>query len=125
MVKNYSIEVVDGVSVTRFSQKAALSEIINAMDDVSAIGVFKRRLWIFHDGVVNLSTGEIRKIAEHGVKIWAAPSKAAIVVPDSLSFGLARMHDAFRDEKGGETRVFRTEQEAIAWLEEADDVVTP
>lgn len=95
------------------------------MDDVSAIGVFKRRLWIFHDGLVNLEIGEIKKIAEHGIKIWAAPSKAAIVVPDSLSFGLARMHDAFRDEKGGETRVFRTEQEAIAWLEEADDILTP
>jgi hypothetical protein len=124
MIKNYSIEVVDGMIVTRFSQKAALSDIINAMDDVLTVGVFNKRLWVFHDGLVNLKTGEIRKIAEHGIKIWAAPSKAAIVVPDSLSFGLARMHDAFRDEKGGETRVFRNEQEAIAWLEEADDIAT-
>lgn len=121
MEKNYSIEVVDRICVTRFSQKPTPSEIISALDDVSAIGEFQRRLWIFHDGV-DLKTEEVKKIAKYGLVVWPVPSRAAIVAPDDLSFGLARMHGALREQEGLETRVFRTEQKAIAWLKEANDM---
>lgn len=120
MEKNYSIEVINRMSVTRFSQKPTLSEILSAMDDVSAMGEFRRRLWIFDTGV-NLRYDELEKIGHHGKAIWPVPSKAAIVTPDDLSFGLARMHDVFREQEGVENRVFRTEREAMVWLKEKND----
>lgn len=120
MGKSYSIEIVDGISVTRFSRKPTLSEIISALDDVSAIGEFRRRLWLFCDGA-DLKTEEIRKIGEYGIEVLPVPSRAAIVAPDDLTYGLARMHEAFREQEGLENKVFRTEQEAMAWLKEAND----
>ncbi len=115
MQKNYSIDVVDGITVTRFSKKPELSELIGAMDDVLARGESRLRLWVFEAGI-NFSYDEIVEIAKHGKVVWPVPSMAAIVVPDDLSFGLARVHDVYREQKGSEVRVFRTETEAIAWL---------
>lgn len=117
MQKPYILEIVEGISVVRFSKKPTLSEIINAMDEVTAKGVTRRRLWIFQFGA-DCETSELRIIAHKGLMIWPVPSKSAIVAPDNLTFGLARMHDVFREYEGLETRVFRGEQEAIIWLNE-------
>lgn len=115
MLKNYSIEVVDEICVVRFSKKPTRIEVLSAIDDSSAIGKFRKRLWIYQAGA-DLKADEIREIGEYCIKIWPVPSKVAVVVPDDLSFGLARMHDVFREQEGVETKVFKTEQEAIGWL---------
>ena len=124
MIKNYSIEVVDEICVVRFSQKPTLSEVLSAIGDASDIGKFQRRLWIYQEGA-DLKTDEIQKIAKHSVEIWPLPSKVAIVASDTLTFGLARMHDVYREQEGVETRVFRTEQEAIGWLENENSMRIP
>jgi hypothetical protein len=124
MLKNYSIEVVDEICVVRFFQKPTPSEALSAIDDASDIGKFQRRLWIYQEGA-DLKTDEIQKIAKHCVEIWPLPSKVAIVASDTLTFGLARMHDVYREQEGVETRVFRTEQEAIGWLENENSMKIP
>jgi hypothetical protein len=48
-------------------------------------------------------------------------SRFAIVAPDDLAFGLGRMYAAYRDVDARSTknvRVFRTMEEAVAWLDE-------
>lgn len=117
MQKPYSFEVVDGISVVRFFKEPTLPEILGAMDEVVAKGVTRRRLWIFQFGA-NFTTSEIKKIAGHGIEMWPMPSRSAVVAPDDLTFGLARMHEVFREYEGLNTRVFRGEQEAIVWLNE-------
>ena len=50
-----------------------------------------------------------------------ASSRFAIVAPDDLAFGLGRMYAAYRDvdaRSTKEVRVFRTMEEAVAWLDE-------
>jgi hypothetical protein len=50
-------------------------------------------------------------------------SRVAIVAPGDLFFGLSRMYEAYRDASGLPLRVFRTLEEARAWLGlEAQDV---
>lgn len=44
------------------------------------------------------------------------PSKAAVLVSDPLSFGMARMLSALADEEQPETRVFEDEDAAHDWL---------
>lgn len=124
MQTNYYIEIDDRISVIRFSQKPILSEVISAMDDVSVRGEFRLRLWIFQAGV-DLRTDEIEKIGQYAKKKWPEPAKTAVVTPDDLSFGLARMHDVFREQEGVESRVFRTEREALNWLKEENDLRIP
>lgn len=90
-------------------------ELKKAMDDVLEKGACDLRLWEFKVGVA-IDTSQIEEIAKYGEQIWPVPSRAAIVAPDDLSFGLARIHDVHRDQNKRETMVFRTVQEAIKWL---------
>ena len=113
--KVYSIEINDLISVTRFSQEPTLSEIKSAIDDVAAMGEFRKRLWIFDAGI-DLRTDEIVEIGQYSKEMWSEPSVTAIVVPDDFSFGLARMYDAFREQEGVKSMVFRTESEAMDWF---------
>jgi len=115
--KPFSIEVADEMTVVRFFRKPTVSETIDAMDDSVAGGVTFRQIWVFQCGI-NFSTDELRTLARHGIKIAQRPSRNAFVAPDDFSFGLARMYEVFRDQEGYEIRVFRGEQEAIAWLNE-------
>lgn len=117
MQKPFSFEVVDGTSIVRFLKKPTLLELLGAMDEVVVGGVSRRRLWIFQFGA-NFTTSEVKEIAQHGIEIWPVPSRSAIVAPDDLTFGLARMHDVFSEHEGLKIRVFRGEQEAIVWLNE-------
>lgn len=115
MKKNHSFSVVDGIAVTHFFKKPKLAGIISAMDEVLESGEYRLRLWVLEEGI-DLSHHDIKELALHGSDMWPAFSKAAIVVPDDLSYGLARVHDVYRDDDS--TQVFRSEMEAIAWLKE-------
>jgi len=49
------------------------------------------------------------------------PSRFAIVIRDTLSFGLSRMYEAFREMHAKSTRqimIFHHLEEALAWLDE-------
>jgi len=52
------------------------------------------------------------------------PSRFAIVAPGDLAFGLGRMYSTYRELEPRSTkavRVFRTMDEALAWLDAAPD----
>ncbi len=49
--------------------------------------------------------------------------KVAVVAPGSLSFGLARMYQAFADSVPWDFAVFRTADDAFAWLSVPDDTI--
>lgn len=121
MDKCYSIEKNNGITKICFFRKPKMSELKKAMDDVLEKGDCDLRLWEFKAGVV-LDTSQIEEIAQYGEKIWPVPSRAAIVAADDLSFGLARIHDVYRDQNRRETMVFRTIQEAIKWLKEESEI---
>jgi len=64
---------------------------------------------------VDVSAEDIRELAQKN--IFSPHSRRAIVVPNDLIFGLARMYEILRDLQG-ETgiRVFRTLDEALDWV---------
>jgi hypothetical protein len=45
-----------------------------------------------------------------------ATPKVAVVAPEDISFGLARMYEAFSEEVPWEFEVFRATDAALAWL---------
>jgi len=54
----------------------------------------------------------------------ARPTRFAIVAPGDLAFGMGRMYATYRGQNPKSTRevrVFRTMEEARAWLEDAGD----
>ncbi|MBU1219438.1 hypothetical protein KKF34_15945 [Myxococcota bacterium] len=124
MLNNYSIQVVENICVVRYHHKPTFSEVLSSINDASNMGEFNRRLWIYED-TADLQSDEIQKVASLCKAKWPVPSKVAIVTPNDHSFGLARMHDVYREQEGVETRVFRTEIEAIVWLSNDNSMRNP
>src|SRR5262245_22008286 len=48
------------------------------------------------------------------------PYRTAIVAPADVSYGLARMYEAYQEPTAGELRVFRSLDDALAWLRPTD-----
>jgi hypothetical protein len=113
--KNYSIEYKDEVTTVRFFREPGLDDMCNAVYDVTESYPSELRLWDLSCGI-NLSNIEIEQLAEYAKSKFLTPAKIAVVAPGDLAFGLARVHDFYREEEIIEQRVFRTEQEARAWL---------
>lgn len=65
------------------------------------------------------SPDALREFAEYFAKHYerceAAP-KTAVIAPGDVSYGMARMYEAFVHRVPGEFVVFRTAHEALAWL---------
>lgn len=49
------------------------------------------------------------------------PGRAAVLASSNLIYGLLRMYEVFNEGNPAEIRVFRKPDEAIAWLEGAED----
>ncbi|HKD50273.1 MAG TPA: hypothetical protein VKB90_05730 [Candidatus Acidoferrum sp.] len=64
---------------------------------------------------VEVSGDDIREIAQKN--IFSPLSRRAIVVPNDVIFGLARMYEILRELQGESgIRVFRTLDEALDWV---------
>jgi hypothetical protein len=48
--------------------------------------------------------------------VLSPESRRAVVVPSDLGFGMARMYEMLREERGGVTRAFRDVDEARRWV---------
>ena len=118
MSKDYSIEVIDGITITRFSRVPGFSDFVSAIQDVVKIDKHGRRLWDLSCGidVKDASGDKVQTLAEIGKSALPGPGKAAIVAPEDFTYGIVRMHDVYRQNMNYEIEVFRTEQEALDWL---------
>jgi hypothetical protein len=65
-----------------------------------------------------LSTEDVRALATTVVALsdQIGASRVAIVVPDPLTFGFARMYEAFADRALVRSRTFYTHSDALTWL---------
>ncbi len=68
-----------------------------------------------HMTKLEVNAEDVRLLAERNV--FAAEARRAIVVPDDVGFGLARMFELLRDAKGERgIRVFRRLEEGLEWV---------
>jgi hypothetical protein len=58
----------------------------------------------------------VRALASHAL-VLSPDSRRGVVVPSDLGFGMARMYEMLRSQRGGATRVFRDFDEARRWVE--------
>ena len=114
MTKNYTIQILDEVSIVRFTEPPSYSDIINTLNEFSD-NEQPLRLWDLTSGM-NLTTNELISIADHGKKTLKKAAKVAIVAPSDLTFGLSRMHGVYREQDSLDANVFRSKEEAINWL---------
>jgi hypothetical protein len=61
----------------------------------------------------------VRALAQEPL-VLSPTSRRAVVVASDLGFGMARMYEMLRDERGGAVRVFRDIGEARRWVTGGD-----
>jgi hypothetical protein len=64
----------------------------------------------------SVTSAGVRALAARPLVLSAA-SRRAVVVPSELGFGMARMYEMLREERGGAPRVFRDYDAARRWVE--------
>ena len=117
MWKPYTIENIDGITQIRFHRAPTYSDARAAVDDIAANFPYDKRLWDLSNVTFDFTIDELRSIAEYGKLTFTQPSKAAFVAPEDLAYGELRAFEVYREESGhAAVRVFRTRQEALAWL---------
>lgn len=114
--KVYSIDSLDGITAVNFFRSPTTEDFYSAIDDVAKRELNHLRFWDLTCGVEWTST-QAEKVAIYAKLRFKTPfSKAAIVAPDDLTYGLFRVHDVFREDGLVEQMVFRTKQDALTWL---------
>ena len=117
MRRKYTIEHFDGITEIRFSQVPTYGDAREAIDDIAANFPYEKRLWDFSDIDFDFTMDELRGIAEYGKMVFTQPNKVALVATKDLAFGELRAFEVYRDQvEHSVARVFRTRQEALAWL---------
>lgn len=106
----------------RCQGKVAAAEIEKVIGDFYQREPTLHVLWDFSAADLSRVTiGEIEQLAKavNTIAHSRLGGKSAIVSPQDISFGLSRVYQAFAETGGSstaETRVFRSEQEALEWM---------
>jgi hypothetical protein len=118
MSVGFTVEQAHGITFVRFHKVGQFDDAIQAAAAVEGLQDNHLRLWDLSSGV-DVSFADVRLIAEHAKSNLSEPSKVAIVAPRDHVYGIARMHETLREHPNVSYRVFRLEEEAVAWLLEA------
>jgi hypothetical protein len=62
-----------------------------------------------------VTTAAVYRLVERPL-VLSAESRRGVVVPTNLGFGMARMYEMLRKNRGGSPRVFRDYDEALRWV---------
>jgi hypothetical protein len=115
-MRNYSIDIIDGVAVISFLEQPSLDDVRRAIGEVAEIGGHDLKLWDLSRSGVELTSAQLKEIADYSKIKFSAPSSVAIVAPKDLAFGLSRMYEIYREQPQIALKVFRTREDALAWL---------
>ena len=63
----------------------------------------------------SVTSAGVRRLVSRPLVLSAA-SRRAVVVPSHLGYGMARMYEMLREDRGGATRAFRDYDEARRWV---------
>lgn len=115
----YTVNSQKGILEIRFHTGVGFQQIAVALAEV-ADSPETRWIWIFEESG-QASSDELKDYINTAVTTMAdrEPRRVAIVAPQDLTFGMARMLEAFSGMEGSqdERRVFRSEEEAYEWLQ--------
>ena len=115
-------EAAGGYPWVKLEGHITTADILAAIDALSVEGVYasRCRLWDFRGCTVDLSSEELREIAEIGAARDQEPGRVAILADSDLIYGLGRMYEVVRSSPSSEYRAFRSESEALSWLTEPE-----
>lgn len=95
-----------------------LDDIRVAVQELTSDASFlvDRRLWDIRGADLRLTTDDLRDIAVEANVRTARPSRVAVLADHDLGYGLARIHQVYRESVTTKVAVFRDETGALEWL---------
>jgi hypothetical protein len=111
-----------GVVVIRHHGKVGLGELRTVLDELKSLPGFRPGLKLLSDfdaAEMPLTGDEIRALAEYALPVHRAygATKWALIAPNTLTYGLARMYAALTHEAPLAVQVFKDAAEVDDWLE--------
>lgn len=124
MPVSFRFEPGTGVAIMTGSGVLRVGDALEAVQASwnSPYGTHTAVLWDFHAAQFDLSTSQIREVADFILQNQPVPPprKVAFVTKRELDFGLARMFEVFRESSVTEFRVYRDYEEALRWARSRD-----
>lgn len=118
MFKDYTIDHIDGITRIKFLKRPTLRDARAVVDEIAANYPYAKRLWDFRAISFDFSMDDLKSIAEYGKRKFTEANRVAIIAPGDLAYGEMRAFEVYRaEEDHAEARVFRTEEEALEWLD--------
>ena len=114
-MRDFFVDTRSDHIVINYVRRAGAAELRAAFLELSRGEPRARRLHDLQHGL-ELDSQAAREIAWFSEQLHVGPARCALVVPDSFSFGLARMCQAYRENEEFLMEVFRSEEEARVWL---------
>jgi hypothetical protein len=87
------------------------------IDDLVEHHPYEKRLWDVSEVKFDFTLDKVHEIAAYGKQRFTKPNKLAIYALEDLAFGIMRQFEVYREEESkAYCRVFRSEQDAVEWL---------
>ena len=119
----FRVETSLGIVVTTWKGKVSNADLISAytklFEDPAFQPGFHELLDVSEADMVEVSGEGLRKLElfiESQTPDSVGEFKTAVVAPEDLSFGLARMYGFYSDDSSEAVRVFRDSEKALDWL---------
>lgn len=114
----YTIDSERGIVFTTVTGKVSVGEMLEHFKQLAADPAYHPHF----DGLSDQAAAEMFEASGEDLRRLAlalplvAPARRAIIVNSDLHFAFGRMVEMNRSTAGVETRVFRTREDAAAWL---------
>ena len=118
MTVSIRIEPETGIAIATCS---GVLRVRDAQESVAALWSTpawwgKSAVWDFREAEFDLSSPEVRRLAQFVLQHQPAPPlRVAFVTRRDVDFGMARMFEVFREDPRTQFRVFRNFDEALRW----------
>lgn len=118
MRKICSIELQDGIAIVRFSARPDIADCKAVIKELAERDISRRGMVVFDPYGFEPSSDELEDLAHYSKTMLQKSSRFAMVSSTDLSYGLSRQYGSNRETSQVEPNAFRTEEDAIAWLNE-------
>jgi|GEM_PF-5955148 len=100
-----------------FDSGTTFGEILSAIEESESFVNPLCELWDISQIRFDFSSSQVQQFAERAKAKQSRPRRVAILVGDTLSFGVSRIYSGFSEQGDTEIGVFKSELEASYWLE--------
>jgi len=118
MFTGYNIQVLEDITYIRFTESPSYDDVVVVLNEIANNYPYEKRLYDLSSIKFDLTYVELQNLTYHGKQLFVKPNKLAAVAPDDLAYGEMHQFSVHRDDEVCQTRYFRTEPEALQWLNE-------